>query len=104
MARATWNGAVIAEGDEALQLEGNVYFARGALKHGYFEESDHRTVCPWKGVAHYLHIVVDGERNEKAAWYYPKPSFLARKIRDRVAFWNGVRVEDASSAASGVGC
>ncbi len=92
---ATWNDEVIAASDDIVHVEGNAYFPREALKDGFFEESEHHTICPWKGKAHYLHVVVNGERNEDAAWYYPKPSFLARKIQDRVAFWNGVKVDES---------
>lgn len=98
MATASWNGEVIAESDDIVYVEGNAYFPRHSLKDGFFEESKHRTICPWKGTAHYLHVVVNGNRNENAAWYYPKPSFLARKIKDRVAFWNGVRVDESVAA------
>ena len=98
MARAVWNGEVIAESDDIVYVEGNAYFPRGSLKEGFFEESDHNTICPWKGTASYLHVAVDGKRNENAAWYYPEPSFLARNIKDRVAFWNGVQIEDPAVA------
>lgn len=94
MARAVWNGTVVAESDDIVHLEGNAYFPRGSLNQEYFEESSHHTICPWKGRASYLDVVVDGARNENAAWYYPNPSPLARKIHDRVAFWNGVRVDE----------
>lgn len=94
MAKAIWNDVVVAESDDIVELEGNAYFPRESLAEGYFEESSHRSICPWKGMAKYLDVVVDGKRNENAAWYYPKPSLLARKIKDRVAFWHGVRVED----------
>lgn len=93
MARATWNGKVIAESDDIVVLEGSMYFPSDSLKDEYFESSDHHSICPWKGRASYLSVVVEEQRNENAAWYYPKPSFLARKIRGRVPFWNGVRVE-----------
>ena len=86
MARATWNGTVIAEGDEFEIVEGNVYFPRSALDEGYFEESDHHTTCGWKGVASYLHVVVDGKRNENAAWFYPTPKPNASNIEGFIAF------------------
>ncbi|MBW3595630.1 MAG: DUF427 domain-containing protein, partial [Actinobacteria bacterium] len=84
--------------DDIVHVEGNAYFPRGALKEGLFEESDHHTICPWKGRAHYLHVVIDGTRNENAAWYYPNPSMMARKIKNRVAFWNGVKVDESVAA------
>lgn len=91
-ASAEWNGKVIAESDRFEIVEGNVYFPREALKAEHFEESQTHTTCPWKGVASYLHVVVDGQRNEDAAWYYPDPKSAAENIRGSVAFWRGVEV------------
>ena len=93
MHRAIWNGAVLAESDDTVIVEGNHYFPERSLKKDFFQDSSHRSLCPWKGIASYYTVEVDGERNENAAWYYPRPSFLARKIKGRVAFWHGVRVE-----------
>lgn len=98
MAKATWNDEVLAESDDIVYVEGNAYFPREALSEKFFAESDHHSICPWKGKASYLDVVVDGERNENAAWYYPSPSPLARKIKDRVAFWKGVEVKDSAAA------
>lgn len=100
MAIASWNAEVIASSEDIVHVEGNAYFPRESLKDGFFEESDHRSTCPWKGRARYLHVVVNGERNEDAAWYYPNPSPLARKIQDRVAFWKGVKVDESIEPAS----
>lgn len=93
MPKAVWNDAILAESDDIVVVERNQYFPESSLDKRFFEESSHRSVCPWKGLASYYTVKVDGERNENAAWYYPKPSFLARKIKNRVAFWNGVRIE-----------
>ena len=93
MAKATWQGKVIAESDEFEVVEGNVYFPRGAIKSEYFETSDHTSVCGWKGTANYFHVVVDGQRNDNAAWYYATPKSAAANIKDHVAFWKGVSVE-----------
>ena len=93
MARATWNGAVLAESGDTVVVEGNHYFPRATLNEDHFEASDRETVCPWKGQASYLDIVVDGERNANAAWYYPSHSSAAANIKDRLAFWKGVAVE-----------
>jgi uncharacterized protein (DUF427 family) len=93
MARATWNGAVLAESDRFEEVEGNVYFPREAIRGEYFSESPTHTVCPWKGTASYYSVTVDGETNADAAWYYPEPKDAAANIRDHVAFWKGVRVE-----------
>ena len=98
MARAVWNDHVLAESDDIVFVEGNAYFPRESLNQDLLEESSHHSLCPWKGMASYFDVVVDGERNEKAAWYYPKPLPLARKIKNRVAFWKGVRVEDTLTA------
>lgn len=91
--KAVWNGTVLAESDDTVQVEGNHYFPEGSLNKEFVRESAHHTLCPWKGMASYYTIEVGNDRNENAAWYYPKPSFLARKIKGRVAFWKGVRVE-----------
>ncbi len=91
--RATWNGAVLAESDATVVVEGNHYFPPESVVAERFEPSDTTTVCPWKGTARYRTVVVDGQRNPDAAWYYPEPSEAAAEIRDRVAFWRGVVVE-----------
>ena len=92
MARAIWNGATIAEGQTEI-VEGNHYFPIEGVNTEYLKESDHHTVCPWKGTASYYHVVVDGVTNENAAWYYPAPKKAADHITNRVAFWNGVKIE-----------
>ena len=93
MAKATWQGTVIAESDDFEVVEGNLYFPREAIKSEYFEESGHTSVCGWKGTANYFHVVVDGQRNDDAAWYYADPKSAAGNIKDHVAFWKGVTVE-----------
>lgn len=93
MMRAIWNGTVLAEAPRTLQVEGNHYFPPESLRRQYFVDSPTKSVCPWKGVARYYTVVVDGQENPNAAWYYAKPSPLARRIKDHVAFWNGVEVE-----------
>ncbi len=93
MARAIWEGVVLAESDACVVVEGNHYFPPAAVRRVYFQPSDKTTVCSWKGVAHYYNIEVDGKPNPNAAWYYPAPKDAARQIKDYVAFWNGVRVE-----------
>ena len=95
MATATWRGAVLADSDDIVMVEGNAYFPRAALNEEHFEPSTRTTVCPWKGTASYLNVVVDGERNAEAAWYYAEPKPAADQIRDRVAFWRGVAVHGA---------
>ncbi|HIE21004.1 MAG TPA: DUF427 domain-containing protein [Acidimicrobiia bacterium] len=93
MPKAVWNGVVLAESDETVVVEGNHYFPPESINRDYFEESDRHTRCFWKGKASYYDVVVDGEVNRDAAWYYPEPSKAASKIKDYVAFWGGVRVE-----------
>ena len=92
MASATWHKAILADSNHTEQVEGNHYFPAETVHRDYLESSAHRTVCPWKGTAHYYHVVVNGERNENAAWYYPEPKSAAANIRDHIAFWKGVTV------------
>ena len=92
--KAIWNGTVLAESDDTVVVEGNHYFPPEALNRAYFVESDHQTRCPWKGLASYYTVEVDGEQNANAAWYYPDPSDAARQIKDHVAFWKGVQVTE----------
>ncbi|HXN23978.1 MAG TPA: DUF427 domain-containing protein [Candidatus Dormibacteraeota bacterium] len=93
MAKATWEGAVLAESDACVIVEGNYYFPLTSIQRNYFHANTQTTICPWKGTAHYYDVEVHGKRNANAAWYYPEPSAAAREIKDRVAFWKGVRVE-----------
>ncbi len=93
MAKATWEGVVLAESDSCVIVEGNHYFPPSAVGREYLRPSSTTTVCSWKGIAHYFDIEVNGKRNPDAAWYYPQPSDAAKQIKDHVAFWKGVRVE-----------
>lgn len=92
MPRAEWNGVVLAESDDTVVVEGNHYFPLDSISDEHFVASDAHTSCPWKGVASYYDLVVDGKVNRGAAWFYPNPSPAASQIRDRVAFWRGVEV------------
>lgn len=94
MATASWNGTVIARSDDTVVVEGNHYFPISSITEGVLVESDHTSVCPWKGTARYYSVDVDGERNTDAAWYYPEPKEAAAEIAGRVAFWRGVTVTD----------
>lgn len=96
--RATWKGATIAESDRTVIVEGNHYFPRDSVDERVVVASDTTTTCPWKGRASYLSITVGDDVNEDAAWYYAEPSSAAHAIKDRVAFWRGVRVEPVSAA------
>jgi uncharacterized protein (DUF427 family) len=93
---ASWNGAVLAESDRTVVVENNHYFPIEDVHGEYFEDSGTHSHCPWKGDASYRSVVVDGQRNDDAAWYYPDPSEAARQITDRVAFWKGVTVEEVA--------
>ena len=94
MARAIWNGAVLAESDHTEMVEGNHYFPPNSINREYFKESRHQSICYWKGQASYYTLEVNGETNQNAAWYYPNPKEAAMHIKDHVAFWRGVTVED----------
>jgi uncharacterized protein (DUF427 family) len=93
MVRAVWNGKLLAESNDTVVVEGNHYFPPESLRMEFFRPSDTQSVCPWKGVAHYYTVNVNGEQNRDAAWYYPEPKQAAQHIAGRVAFWKGVLVE-----------
>lgn len=93
MAKAVWQGKVLAESDDTIVVEGNHYFPPSAINSKYFHASQSHTVCPWKGTASYYTLTVDGEENADAAWFYPAPSEAASHIKDYVAFWRGVEVQ-----------
>ena len=93
MARAVWNGEVLAESDDTVIVEGNHYFPAASVRPDVIRPSSTTTVCPWKGTASYYTIVAGGKENPDAAWYYPTPKDAAAEIKDRVAFWRGVTVE-----------
>ncbi len=90
--KATWNGQVIAASDDTVVVENNHYFPAEAVRKDFLKVSPRHTTCPWKGVASYYSIVVDGKENKDAAWYYPSPTPAAENIRNRIAFWKGVQV------------
>lgn len=92
MAKATWQGVVIAQSDTYEIVDGNIYFPKSALDMQYFKSSDHHTTCGWKGVASYYHVEAGGKLNQNAAWFYPEPKSAAAQIKDHVAFWKGVDV------------
>ena len=98
MAHATWNGVVLAETDRPVLLEGNVYFPPEDVRPEYLTRTRAWSVCPWKGLARYYTVRAGGQVNKNAAWYYPHPSPLACKIKNHVAFWNGVQVEAGTVA------
>jgi uncharacterized protein (DUF427 family) len=91
--KAIWNNQVIAESNETVVVEGNHYFPPEAVKKEYLQPSDTHTTCPWKGLASYYSLQVDGQTNRDAAWFYPQPKEAASQVKDRIAFWKGVKVE-----------
>ena len=92
--KAIWNGEVIAESDQTVIIEGNHYFPHEAIKKEFYKESNTSSHCPWKGMASYYTVDVNGSENKDAAWYYPEVSELAKGIKNYVAFWKGVQIED----------
>ncbi len=92
MAKATWNGVVVAQSDRCERVEGNYYFPPDSIQTEYFQPSQTHTVCGWKGTASYYTLVVNGQTNPDAAWYYPEPKDAAKNIKGYVAFWRGVTV------------
>lgn len=92
--KATWNDTVIAESDDTVVVEGNHYFPPDSLTKEHFRTSPQTSTCPWKGVASYYDVVVNGEINAGAAWYYPEPKSAAAEIANHVAFWKGVKVTE----------
>lgn len=92
--KALWNGQVIAESEDTIAIENNHYFPPSAVDKTFLRDSDTHTVCPWKGTASYYHVVVNGEENRDAAWYYPETKEGAKGIKGYIAFWRGVEVKE----------
>lgn len=92
--KAVWNNTVIAESDDTVVIERNHYFPHESIKSEFFKSSKTQTNCPWKGMASYYTVEVNGEENKDAAWFYPEVSELAKGIKNRVAFWKGVEIVD----------
>ncbi len=90
--KANWNGHVIAESVDTINIEGNHYFPAGSIRKEFLKPTDTHTTCHWKGEASYYTIDVEGKENKDAAWYYPEPRDMAKNIKDHVAFWKGVKV------------
>ena len=90
--KAIWNNTIIAESNDTVIVENNHYFPISSLRREYVIDSDYQTTCPWKGLASYYSVVVDGQINENAVWYYPQPKAGAEAVTNRVAFWKGVQI------------
>lgn len=92
MAKAVWNGTVIAESIETQPVDGYTYFPPQAVDRRYLRESEHHSVCGWKGTASYYDVVVGEKVNGEAAWYYPRTKDAARHIEGWIGFWHGVEI------------
>ena len=92
--KATWNGTTLAESDDTVVVEGNYYFPPDSIISEFFQPSETHTVCPWKGTASYYDVVVNGETNADAAWFYPDAKNEAKEIEGLIAFWKGVEVTE----------
>lgn len=92
--KAIWNGQLLADSADTVVVEGNHYFPAASLNSEFIVGSDTQSFCPWKGTAHYYTVVVNGERNEDAAWFYPETKEQADNIKGRIAFWNGVEISE----------
>ncbi|MBA3912781.1 MAG: DUF427 domain-containing protein [Acidobacteriales bacterium] len=93
MPKAIWEGTVLAESSQTVEVEGNQYFPPDTVKKEYFRPSSSHSICPWKGTASYYDVEVHGNRNKDAAWYYPDPKPAAKQIKGYIAFWKGILVE-----------
>ena len=92
--KAIWNGTILAESDKTEVVEGNHYFPESSIKREFFKPSSTHSTCPWKGIASYYTVSVDGKENTDAAWFYPDPKPEASHIKDHIAFWRGVKIEE----------
>ena len=92
--KATWNNVDLADSEQTVVVEGNHYFPPEAINKEYFQESSTHSTCPWKGEASYYNVVVNGQVNKDAAWYYPEPKAAAAEIKNHVALWRGVKVKE----------
>jgi len=101
MAKAIWKEVVLAESDKTRVVEGNHYFPPDSIHWEYFSENRSTSVCPWKGVAKYYDVEVDGQVNRSAAWTYQEPSDAAGQIKGYLAFWNGVKVKRGENGQDG---
>lgn len=97
--KALWKDTVIAEAprEALIKIEGNWYFPPSSIKREFYRDSDHHTICPWKGEASYYDVVIGDETNEFGAWYYHEPKTgsiqrVGEDFTDYVAFWNGIQV------------
>jgi uncharacterized protein (DUF427 family) len=92
MAKAIWNGQTLAESEKIETVEGNIYFPEETVNRAFLKPSTTSSSCPWKGMARYYTVLVDGQENPDAAWYYPDPKPAAKTVKHHVAFWRGVEI------------
>ncbi|HAF31255.1 MAG TPA: hypothetical protein DCG75_19630 [Bacteroidales bacterium] len=85
--KAIYNGKIIAESNDTIKVEGNHYFPIESIQKEILEKSNLKTTCPWKGLASYYHLNLDGEKLKDMVWYYPDPSEEAKPIKNRIAFY-----------------
>lgn len=100
--QAVWQDQVLARSAETIVVEGNRYFPAESVNREYLEPSAKRSLCFWKGLASYYTVTVDGVENKDAAWVYPRPTFLATRVKNRVAFWSGIVVEPVQPESDSV--
>lgn len=93
MVKAIWKNKIIAESDKYEIIEGNYYFPPESVNRKFLKESNTHSTCPLKGLASYYNVIVDGDVNKNAEWYYPEPKHAASKIKNYVAFWKGVEIK-----------
>ena len=96
--KARWNNVLIAESNRTVLVERNHYFPPEDVTFEFLEDSELSTHCTWKGDASYYSIIVEGEHNEDAAWYYVTPYGTASEIKGYIAFWKGVQVTGSNPA------
>ncbi|MBK0379737.1 DUF427 domain-containing protein [Mucilaginibacter segetis] len=92
--KAIWNNRIIAESNDTIVVEHNHYFPKQSVKAEFLKPSATHTTCPWKGLASYYSLNVDGKQNPDAAWYYPAPKPAAENITNYIAFWKGVQITE----------
>jgi uncharacterized protein (DUF427 family) len=91
--KATLNGTVIADSNDTVLVRGYDYFPISSARMESLEKTP-RTAkdleCP-HGVQFY-DVVVDGKRYPRNAWIYERPRPEMQAVRDRVGFWEDVKV------------
>ncbi|MDQ3158168.1 MAG: DUF427 domain-containing protein [Actinomycetota bacterium] len=89
---AWFSGHRIAVSNDVLVLEGFAYFPLEDVADGVLRRSRFKSLCYWKGIASYFHVLGGDEVARNSAWTYRHPSPIARRIKNRVAFWHDIEV------------